>query len=31
MPTMDEEQYRRLVEQCRALGFDTERLIRAGA
>jgi apolipoprotein D and lipocalin family protein len=31
MPIMDEEQYRRLVEQCRALGFDTERLIRAGA
>jgi apolipoprotein D and lipocalin family protein len=29
-PTMDEEQYRRLVQECRALGFDTERLIRAG-
>jgi apolipoprotein D and lipocalin family protein len=30
-PTMDAEQYQRLVERCRALGFDTERLIRAGA
>jgi lipocalin len=28
---MAEEQYQRLVEQCRSLGFDTERLIRAGA
>ena len=30
-PAMAEEQYQRLVEQCRSLGFDTERLIRAGA
>jgi len=30
-PTMDEEQYRRLVDWCRALGFDTDRLVKAGA
>lgn len=30
-PTMDEEQYRHLVDWCRALGFDTEQLIKAGA
>ena len=30
-PSMAEEHYQRLVEQCQSLGFDTERLIRAGA